>query len=96
MNDLEVRQCDISKYYNMSQSTVSNIMRKFRQPVEPEKRRSGQLLTPRAKSSFVKVADELRFESSDTVTKHYNKFSPVPVSSRMSLAERNRMLLGRF
>ena len=47
-----------------------------------EKRGRKQLLTPIITILLLKVAHELRFESTDTIAKQYNEFSLVPVSSR--------------
>ena len=82
LHNIGVRQCDNSTYYGMPQSTVCNITRGGRQPLRIEKRGRKQLPTPRATRSLLEVADELTFESTDTIAKELNEFSPVPVNSR--------------
>ncbi len=82
MVDIGLRQVDIAKYYEMPNSTVSNIVKRGRVAKEAETRGRRKKLSPRDTRSLLQVADMLRLEAAHKIGSTYNQFAPIPVSVR--------------
>ncbi len=98
MSCIGVRICDIAVYYNMSRSTVSNVIRRLRNASTVHKKKMGRKakLNERGMRLFRKYVMENRFEALYVILARFKEATGVSLSEQTGRRYIRKLLMQSY